>query len=41
MRGALAEDLKPVLLQLAITRKGVLFIWPLTIPTEENPLGRS
>jgi hypothetical protein len=41
MRGALAEDLKPVLLQLAMTRKGVLFIWPLTIPSEENPLGRS
>jgi hypothetical protein len=41
MRGLLAEDLKPVLLQLAITRSGVLFIWPLTIPSEENPLGRS
>jgi len=41
MRGMLAEELKPVLLQLAITRKGVLFIWPLTIPSEENPLGRS
>jgi hypothetical protein len=41
MRGALAEDLRPVLLQLAITRKGVLFIWPLTLPSEENPLGRS
>ena len=42
MRGALAEDLKPVLLQLAITRKGVLFIWPLTIPhissmTDQQP----
>lgn len=41
MRGALAEDLRPVLLQLAITRKGVVFIWPLTLPSEENPLGRS
>jgi hypothetical protein len=41
MRGVLAEDLKPVLLQLAITRKGMLFIWPLTIPSDENPLGRS
>ena len=41
MRGVLAEDLRPVLLQLAITRKGVLFIWPLTFPSEENPLGRS
>jgi hypothetical protein len=41
MRGILAEDLKPVLLQLATTRKGVLFIWPLTLPSEENPLGRS
>ena len=41
MRGALAEDLRPVLLQLAISRKGVLFIWPLTLPSEENPLGRS
>jgi hypothetical protein len=41
MRGELAEDLKPVLLQLCINRKGVLFIWPLTIPSDENPLGRS
>jgi hypothetical protein len=41
MRGALVEDLRPVLLQLAITRSGVLFIWPLTIPIQENPLGRS
>jgi hypothetical protein len=41
MRGALAEDLRPVLLQLAVSRKGVLFIWPLTLPDEENPLGRS
>jgi len=41
MRGVLAEDLRPVLLQLAITRKGVLFIWPLTIPSDTNPLGRS
>jgi hypothetical protein len=41
MRGVLGEDLRPVLLQLGITRKGVLFIWPLTIPSDENPLGRS
>jgi hypothetical protein len=41
MRGVLAEDIRPVLLQLAITRKGVLFILPLTLPTEANPLGRS
>jgi hypothetical protein len=41
MRGALAEDLRPVLLQLAITRNGVLFIWPATIPNDDNPLGRS
>jgi len=41
MRGALAEDLRPVLLQLTISRRGVLFIWPLTLPSEENPLGRS
>jgi hypothetical protein len=41
MRGALAEDLRPVLLQLAIARSGVLFIWPLTIPSDDNPLGRS
>jgi len=41
MRGALAEDLRAVLLQLTISRKGTLFIWPLTIPSEDNPLGRS
>jgi hypothetical protein len=41
MRGLLAEDLKPVLLQLTINRKGVVFIWPLTLPSEDNPLGRS
>jgi hypothetical protein len=41
MRGALAEDLRPVRLQLAIARNGVLFIWPLTIPSDDNPLGRS
>jgi hypothetical protein len=41
MRGALAEDLRPVLLQLAIARSGVLFIWPMTIPSDDNPLGRS
>jgi hypothetical protein len=41
MRGELAEDLKAVLLQLSITRKGTLFIWPLTLPNEDNPLGRS
>jgi hypothetical protein len=41
MRGVLAEDLRPVLLQLAIARNGVLFIWPLTIPSDDNPLGRS
>jgi hypothetical protein len=41
MRGGLAEDLRAVLLQLAISRKGTLFIWPLTLPSDENPLGRS
>jgi hypothetical protein len=41
MRGELAEDLRAVLLQLTISRKGVVFIWPLTIPSDENPLGRS
>jgi hypothetical protein len=41
MRGALAEDLRAALLQLAISRKGTLFIWPLTLPKEDNPLGRS
>src|SRR5947207_1546164 len=41
MRGVLAEDLKAVLLQLTISRKGTLFIWPLTLPNEDNPLGRS
>ena len=41
MRDALAEDLKPALLQLAISRKGIVFIWPLIIASDENPLGRS
>jgi hypothetical protein len=41
MRRALGEDLRPVLLQLTISRKGTIFIWPLTIPSDENPLGRS
>jgi hypothetical protein len=41
MRGLLAGDLKPVLLQLTINRKGVVFIWPLTLPSDDNPLGRS
>jgi hypothetical protein len=41
MRGALLGDLRPALLQLAISRKGTLFIWPLTLPKEDNPLGRS
>jgi predicted DNA-binding transcriptional regulator AlpA len=40
-RGRSAGRDRPVLLQLAITRKGVLFIWPLTLPSDENPLGRS
>lgn len=30
-----------MLLQLAISRRGTLFLWPLTLPSEENPLGRS
>jgi hypothetical protein len=41
MRGELAEDLRAVLLQLAISRKGVVFIWPLTISSDKSPLGRS
>jgi hypothetical protein len=41
MRGELAEDLRAVLLQLAISRKGVVFVWPLTISSDKNPLGRS
>ena len=41
MRGVLAEDLKAVLLVTAISRRGTLFIWPLQIPSEENPIGRS
>jgi hypothetical protein len=41
MRGFLAEDLRPVLLQLAISRKGTSFIWPLTLPKADNTLGRS
>jgi hypothetical protein len=41
MRGVLAEDMRAVLLQLAISRKGTVFIWPLMIPNEDNPLGRS
>ena len=41
MRGALAEDLRAVHLQLTISRKGTVFIWPLTLPSADNPLGRS
>jgi hypothetical protein len=41
MRGELAEDLRAVLLQLAISRKRVVFIWPLTISSDKSPLGRS
>src|SRR6516162_7256469 len=41
MRGLLAEDLKAVLLQLTVNRKGVVFIWPLTLPSDDNSLGRS
>jgi hypothetical protein len=41
MRDELAEDMKAVHLQLCISRKGVLFIWPLTVPKEGNSQGRS
>jgi hypothetical protein len=41
MRTALADDSKSTLLQLAMTHDGTLIIWPLTIPNDENPRGRS
>ena len=41
MRGALAEDLRAVHLQLTISRRNTVFIWPLTLPNADNPLGRS
>jgi hypothetical protein len=41
MRDELSEDTKAVLLQLCVSRKGVVFIWPLTIPHEGNSQGRS
>jgi len=33
--------LKPVRLQLTISRRGVLFIWPLTLALDGKSLGRS
>jgi hypothetical protein len=42
MRGHFDEgQLKPVRLQLAMSRRGVLFIWPLTLMTDGTSLGRS
>jgi hypothetical protein len=41
MRGVLADNVKPTLLQLSIMRNGTLFIWPLTIPSAEGGGGRS
>ena len=41
MRGLMAEDLKAVLLQLCISLRGTVFIWPLTLAKEDNARGRS
>lgn len=39
--GALANSVKPTLLQLTILRAGALIIWPLTLPSVEGGGGRS
>jgi hypothetical protein len=41
MRAFLAKEMRSVLLRLAISRRGTLFIWPLVLPTDENSQGRS
>jgi hypothetical protein len=34
MRGALADEMKSVLLVTAITRQGACFLWPITLPRD-------
>jgi hypothetical protein len=41
MREVFGDDVKAVLLQVAMTRSGVTFIWPLTIPQPDSGRGRS
>jgi hypothetical protein len=41
MRGVLADELKPTLLQLSMFKNNTPFIWPLTLPSEDNSRGRS
>ena len=41
MRDTFGDDVKPTLLQVAMTRSGVLFLWPLKIPQADGGRGRS
>jgi hypothetical protein len=41
MRDTFGDDVKPTLLQVAMTRSGVLFLWALKIPQSEGGRGRS
>jgi hypothetical protein len=41
MRSILADEVKPTLLQLSMFKTNTPFIWPLTLPNEDNSLGRS
>jgi hypothetical protein len=41
MRETFEGDVKATLLQVAMTRSGVLFVWPLTIPQPDGGRGRS
>jgi hypothetical protein len=40
MRIVLADEVKPTLLQLSMFRPNTPFIWPLTLPSEDNSRGR-
>jgi hypothetical protein len=41
MRDTFGDDVKPTLLQVAMTRSGVVFLWPLKIPQADGGRGRS
>jgi hypothetical protein len=41
MRDTFGDDVKPTLLQVAMTRSGVIFLWPLKIPQADGGRGRS
>jgi hypothetical protein len=41
MRSVLADEVKPTLLQLSMFKPNTPFIWPLTLPSEDNSRGRS